>query len=538
MKISTPALATLVLLALGTACPSKPQGPAGDDHHAGAQAHGAAGHGAAGHGAHGHEGASVVETRWTAELELFVEFPALVVGRDVSFAAHLTDLKTFQAIKAGTVVATLKGAGGRVDSKPVPISRPGIFRPSLVPRHAGSASLTFTLHTTEGPTKRIAIARVPVFASQTEAQKAPTPPAPTDVISFLKEQQWVTPFATARVGRRKLRPSIVANGMIVPRAGGEARIAAPMQGRLVAPRKGFAQIGQHVAADQLLASMVPLLGASTDPSALHLDQTRARLALAQAQRTHQRLAALFAQGAVPRRRVLDAQTSVSQAQAQLRGARQRLGQLRGIQRGSRGGPMQLRSPIAGWVVGVHLAPGAFVTAGRELVHVIDLRRLWLKVQIPETYLAAAQRATGAIFEIPGFDKPFAATAESGARVIALGGVVDAKSRTVPLIIELKNPGQALRVGLYARVSVLTGQAREVLAIPRSALIDERGQDVVYVQLGGESFQRRAVQLGLRDGEYVEVRAGLAAGERVTVRGAYTVRLAASATAAPGHGHEH
>jgi cobalt-zinc-cadmium efflux system membrane fusion protein len=47
-----------------------------------------------------------------------------------------------------------------------------------------------------------------------------------------------------------------------------------------------------------------------------------------------------------------------------------------------------------------------------------------------------------------------------------------------------------------------------------------------------------VQLGIRDGDYVEIRSGVASGERVVSRGAYLVKLAASGPAEVGHGHAH
>jgi membrane fusion protein, heavy metal efflux system len=56
--------------------------------------------------------------------------------------------------------------------------------------------------------------------------------------------------------------------------------------------------------------------------------------------------------------------------------------------------------------------------------------------------------------------------------------------------------------------------------------------------GGEAFERRVLQLGVRDGDWVEVRSGIADGERVVSKGAYQVRLAATAPAAMGEGHVH
>jgi cobalt-zinc-cadmium efflux system membrane fusion protein len=61
--------------------------------------------------------------------------------------------------------------------------------------------------------------------------------------------------------------------------------------------------------------------------------------------------------------------------------------------------------------------------------------------------------------------------------------------------------------------------------------------VVYVQTGGESFVRRPVELGARDGAYVAVQ-GVEAGEWIATQGAYSVKLASTSTESVGHGHGH
>lgn len=76
-------------------------------------------------------------------------------------------------------------------------------------------------------------------------------------------------------------------------------------------------------------------------------------------------------------------------------------------------------------------------------------------------------------------------------------------------------------------------------MPETALIDDNGQNEVFVQSGGESFQRRVLKLGMRDRGYVQVISGLNEGERVVTKGAYLVFLASSSPAQLGaHGHAH
>ena len=62
--------------------------------------------------------------------------------------------------------------------------------------------------------------------------------------------------------------------------------------------------------------------------------------------------------------------------------------------------------------------------------------------------------------------------------------------------------------------------------------------MAFVQTGGESFERRPVQLGSAADGYVHVIEGVEPGERVVNRGAYLIRLAAMSTQIPAHGHVH
>jgi cobalt-zinc-cadmium efflux system membrane fusion protein len=75
-------------------------------------------------------------------------------------------------------------------------------------------------------------------------------------------------------------------------------------------------------------------------------------------------------------------------------------------------------------------------------------------------------------------------------------------------------------------------------VPASAILDDAGQDVVFVMVEGESFERRIVRTGIRDAGMVQIIEGLSEGDRVVTRGAYLVRLAASRPTEAGHGHAH
>ncbi|MGH7787629.1 MAG: efflux RND transporter periplasmic adaptor subunit [Candidatus Binatia bacterium] len=494
-----------------------------------------------GHGAPPAAGERPIEsfTHYAERSELFVEFPALVVGLESPFAAHLTTLPDFQPLTAGRVAVVLTAANGAEErfetSTP---SVPGIFRPVAKPAAAGERSLAIEVATGDGVERHdLGTVRIVEHAADVKARAD----AADAEITYLKEQQWRTEFATAAIGERTLRLAVAANGTIRARTDGEAQVDAPVAGRLLARGSAFPRLGMDVRRDQVLAAIAPRLGTDVDVASLDLALQQAGIASDLARRERQRLEGLLTDQAVSERRVIDAQHEQASADAALTAARRRLEQFRGTQRaGASDGAsvVDLRSPIDGTVVAVDAAPGAFVREGSDLFRIVDLGRVWLQVQIPEGDVGRVQDTRGAWFTVDGFAHPFEVDARHGGHVVALAGLVDSHTRTVPLVFELANPDNALRIGMYARVHVLTGEPVTGLAIPISAVIEDGGQQVAYIQASGEAFERRPIRPGVRDGDWVQVLDGVAAGERVVTRGAYQVRLAAAAGSLPAHGHAH
>jgi RND family efflux transporter MFP subunit len=521
----------LFVVALLAALVSCRKGPGGADDH---------GHDGAGHADHGtpaeRPGASV--THFGERTELFLEYPVLVRGEDSRLAAHLNDLERFKPLEKGRVEVVLSG-GGAPDERfevtdPSPV---GIFRPVVKPAHASKRRLVLTVESA-GKTDRHDLGEVQVFASVVDAVAAGEEEERPGLVPFLKEQQWRTEFATAPVEEAALRPSVLANGTLRARADGESRIAAPVAGLLVASGGGFPFIGRQVRAGDVLAALSPKVGGDADPASLELAVTQARLDLDLARMDLARLQELASAEAVPEKRVQEARRAVAEGEARVAAGKARKARFEGTSGTGTGGRIMLRSTVTGTLASIACTPGSFVEAGRELFHVVDLDRLWLEVQVPEADVGRIGKPTGAWFEVEGFEQPFEVAPERGGRVIGFGGVIDPQTRTAQLVFELPNAGRDLRVGMFARVHVLTGTPVKALAVPASAVVDDGSEQVVFVEVSGERFERRPVRLGLRDRGRIQVLAGVAPGERVVSRGAYQVRLAAASGAIPQHGHVH
>lgn len=362
---------------------------------------------------------------------------------------------------------------------------------------------------------------------------------PAGKIIFSLEQQQLVDFATVAATKREMSSSLKATGVIQAASYGQTIVTAPVSGYLAILETPFPRFGDTVAAGDIMAKIVPSLNGDTDPATLDLEVRRSRSNHQLAGKKLIRLEALFEQGVVPERRVQEARKEEQVAKAELVSAEQRLKQYRSpTEKNNGANALKVTSPINGILDGVYVTPGAYLQEGDALFHVVNTKTLRLEARIPEADIARLMNPRGAWFTVDGFDSPFQIDLARGDRLIALGSVVDSQTRTVPLVFEFPNIDNKLRIGMFARVNVITGVTREAVAIPATAAQEYGGLAVVYVQSHSDAFERRVVDLGIRDGDFVEVKSGINPGEKVVTRGSYLIQLAASGPQEAGHGHAH
>lgn len=155
--------------------------------------------------------------------------------------------------------------------------------------------------------------------------------------------------------------------------------------------------------------------------------------------------------------------------------------------------------------------------------------------MPEADAARLLELHGGWFELEGFEQSFEIADEA---LVGRSSIVDPETRTLTVLFAVENADAKLPLGAFADVRLVIGAPEQELGVPPGAVVDDGGQDVVYVQIEGEAFERRVVRLGPRDRGYVVVRSGLSAGEHVVTRGGWSIKLAAASGTIPAHGHAH
>lgn len=460
---------------------------------------------------------SVVVTQWGAATELFLEYPFMVAGEQTgNWAIHLTDLSDFQPIREGTLSVRFLSNGATAETFVVeqPL-RDGIFVLDPAIPTPGTYDVELLLESAQVDSRHV-VSSVLVHASEAAALGHPVENE-LDGLAFLKEQQWVIPFGIEAAADYSVQGSVVLPGEVVAPDGALVRVSAPIEGIAAAdPNRNAPSIGDRVLRGQVVAVLAPTSGSGG------FAQARGRVE--RLRRAVVRDSILFATGAIPARRLEEARHDLGIAEAELLA-------MGGDAEGD-GYELSLRAPISGVVSERTFVPGGRVAAGESLFSIVDPSQAWVRVQVPAETAATLSSGAEASYLVEGRSNP------AVARLRSIGNVLDSGTRTVPAIFEASAGSGPHTFGRFVQAYVPVGAESRGIAIPNSAILDENGSPVAYVQVGGETFARRVLTVGATDGIRTHVLAGISAGEMVVTAGAYQVRLASLSGGDFAGGHAH
>jgi cobalt-zinc-cadmium efflux system membrane fusion protein len=468
------------------------------------------------HAVGGEEENRVVQvSAWDERFEIFLEHPPVVVDVPTPFATHVSDLTTLEPRRKGKVVFALRqGDGPAIEHAEPEPQRAGIYVPELKFPKAGEWSVSLRVDE-----RVIDLPKLTVYASKEEAKKASGPEPPAGIL-FLKEQQWRVLLKTEPVGKRKLVERVRVSALVAAKPGLRAAVVPPVAGRLIG--KALPSLGDRVEAGQVLALVQPPF--SEHAARLleaRAEAVRAKLALDQAELTLARVKKLADSRAAK---------AAQDAALALKDAYERSGVVT-IEGGSPA--LEARAPIAGVVVEIQAALGEHVASDKAVFRILDASTVHLEARIPEADLPRVEKGTSVLVERPrGVFQPLEA------RRVFLAPEVDPATRTTALVFEAGNADGALRIGSALTLHLETARVEDALAVPATAVVEEDARPVAFVQLSGETFEKRYLKLGLKEGPWIQVLEGLAEGERVVTKEAMAVRLASVSNVIPAHGHAH
>lgn len=391
------------------------------------------------------------------------------------------------------------------------------------------------------------------------AAEAPAAAASTGTVKFLMEQQWLIRMKLAQAEEQTVARQITATGRIIPAANSQAIIAPPVSGILSG--RSLPRVGQHVARGQAVAvvqqtatsaeqAQVRAAAATLSLENARLEADRrtasgeleaARVRMDLATNESERARRLYDRKAFSERQLQAAEADLKAAKAGYDAAAKRveaLGSSPAIASASRGvgsanASYTVSAPLSGYVTKVNKSIGEQVQPGEAIIEISNLDTVWVEAPIFERDLSRLAGNVSATFTTPAYpDQEFKGV------VLDIGAVIDELTRASKVIFQLPNAGRALRLGMQANVRLDAGEQVTAMLIPKEAVLEHEGKQIVYVLLSGEEFERREVVVGDEIGNKIAVLSGLNKGERVVTQGAYQLKLQELRPADAGaHTHE-
>lgn len=498
---------------------------------------------------------------------LSVDFPVSVVKSPINWTFWLImTLFSFLLIGgAGALVYKTRGYNGnnRLQLKKVaPIAIAAILIFVLV---------TFTLAYISPPRQTRNLADMPKLGANATAAETEIANSLQTTLTIPKESQLLFGIRTEPVETRTITAGLKVTGTVKARPEAQAVVVPPVAGKIVlkqgitvgsvvsrgeqvgyveqildvSGQVGLEQQRLEVEAQQreIEARRLDIKNSVLQLQAQQAEQRgnaqQAKTRLAQAQRELRRSENLVEVNAVPKKRVEEAQTAVKVAEQEVTAAEKQVALLDNQIKQTNSGTNIFRSPrvnqpnkrfpltapVTGIINEIKATTGQQIETGTEILSISNLSTVLIEAQVFESDLPTVRESTRASFSTAALSGEVytIGTPDEDGRLVSIGQIVDPNTRTIPVIYEMKNPGNRLRDGMFVEITIDTSGDRKVLAVPKKAVITEQGQTFVFVFDGGEIFEKRPVALGVEGEDFYEVKTGLKENDRVVVEGVYQLR---------------
>jgi cobalt-zinc-cadmium efflux system membrane fusion protein len=185
--------------------------------------------------------------------------------------------------------------------------------------------------------------------------------------------------------------------------------------------------------------------------------------------------------------------------------------------GGEAGTYTLQAPIAGVVTRRMATIGTMVGIEEPLFEIVDTSSLWAEIDVPEREASRVKVGQRVQLRVDG-----AGEREFHGTVSYIAPVIDPHTRTAMARAAIANHGGALRANVYAKARIVTDGSSAVL-IPRTALQQAKGVNLVFVRLAADEYETRRVRVASSDGDLVAVSRGLKAGEAVVTAGSFLLK---------------
>ena len=180
------------------------------------------------------------------------------------------------------------------------------------------------------------------------------------------------------------------------------------------------------------------------------------------------------------------------------------------------------APQDGIVAKLMVREGMYITPMMEVMSLADLSTIWILAEVFESqanWVKEGQPADVKLSYVPG--------REWEGKVEYIYPSLNQKTRTLKVRLRFDNPDEVLKPNMFADVSIYGGAKKDVLIIPREALIRAGASERVILAVGKGRFRPAKVVVGIESGDWIEIKSGLTEGDRVVTSGQFLIDSEAS-----------
>lgn len=173
----------------------------------------------------------------------------------------------------------------------------------------------------------------------------------------------------------------------------------------------------------------------------------------------------------------------------------------------------VKAPVSGTITSFASSVGNMVAPSMTIGRISSTDKLEIKTSVPERFISKIKLNQKAILTFDAYPgETFTA------KVTKISPVLDTSTRTMSVTLILDPPDSKIKIGMYARIKLITDHKSNAIIIPTTALVTRSQEQCVFVVNPDDTVTLKKVTVGIKVDDMVEILSGLEGNEKVVTKG--------------------
>lgn len=340
---------------------------------------------------------------------------------------------------------------------------------------------------------------------------------PDEVIELSKEEMKMIEIQTVKAEFKSMRSHQAAMGKVLAHPMKKAIVSYAFSARI---SQIHVRIGDWAKAGQKLITLQ-----SEEVGTAKSDFYKAMADYELAKVNFEREKSLFDRGVGAKKNYIAAEAELKVAEANLNASEKKLHvlgfsekQVQAISETHQINPViSLYAPISGKIIENKAVLGAMIDQETEILTIMDPTLLVIDAEIYEKDIAQIGISQDVEVSVPAYPEE-----TFKGRISYISDVLKEETRTITVRTELENKSQKLKPGMFADIKIFLNHQSEALVLPAEAILDEKDEKLVFLKKNGK-YLPVIVEIGAKEGGYVEIVKGIQEGDEVVTKGSYQLK---------------